>query len=293
MLKVSAIITTHNRIECLKYAIDSVKRQTYKNIECIVVSDNSSDGTNEYCASVDDLKLVIIPESESQGGNYARNLGIKTSTGEFVAFLDDDDIWNSTKIEKQLKLALEKNVDCVYCGLNRNYYKNGHIVTSTPQLPNPIMRGDVSKEILCRIMTTTSCLMVRRTALLNIGCFDENIKFWQEYELTIRLAQITKIFYVNEALCEYMVNADDKNRLTNKVDGWKTSVAYIYHKHKGLYDKQNLIDKYLTKLTYAVDVNERTRSAGMKWQYIWYRFLLNTFYIPARIILKYKILVAK
>ena len=91
MKKVSAIITTHNRLELLKRAINSVKTQTYPNIECIIVSDNSSDGTDEYCSSLDDVIFISIPSKESRGGNYARNLGIKKSKGEYVAFLDDDD----------------------------------------------------------------------------------------------------------------------------------------------------------------------------------------------------------
>ena len=98
---VSAIITTHNRKDLLKRAIDSVFAQTYPNIELIVVDDASNDGTSEMC---DDNRInyIFIPKLESHGGNYARNLGIKASKGEYCAFLDDDDYWLPTKIEKQV-----------------------------------------------------------------------------------------------------------------------------------------------------------------------------------------------
>ena len=104
---VSAIITTHNRRDLLKRAIDSVLVQTYTNIELIVVDDASDDGTSEVCNDKR-IKYIYIPKSESHGGNYARNLGIKTSKGEYCAFLDDDDVWLPRKIELQLE-AFSKN----------------------------------------------------------------------------------------------------------------------------------------------------------------------------------------
>ncbi|WP_288911006.1 glycosyltransferase family 2 protein, partial [uncultured Thomasclavelia sp.] len=87
---VSAIITTHNRLELLKRAIQSVYNQTYSNIELIVVDDASDDGTKEW-AEQQSFKFIYIPKEKSKGGNYARNLGIKSSHGKYVAFLDDDD----------------------------------------------------------------------------------------------------------------------------------------------------------------------------------------------------------
>ena len=102
MKKVSAVITTHNRCELLLKAIESVKNQTYKNIEIIVVDDASSDSTLDKCRILDGIKYIRI--NTSKGGNYARNVGIKNSSGHYIAFLDDDDEWYPTKIEKQLGL---------------------------------------------------------------------------------------------------------------------------------------------------------------------------------------------
>lgn len=111
---VSAIITTHNRIDLLKRAVKSVYEQTYPNIELIVVDDNSTDGTQTWCES-QNFHYIRIPSGESKGGNYARNLGIKASKGEYVAFLDDDDYWLPEKTEKQMWLMMEKGDCVVYC----------------------------------------------------------------------------------------------------------------------------------------------------------------------------------
>lgn len=86
MEKVSAIITTHNREGLLKRAIESVLNQTYKNLECIVVDDNSTDNTREVCNQFP-VNYIYIPKEETRGGNYARNLGIKAASGDYCAFL--------------------------------------------------------------------------------------------------------------------------------------------------------------------------------------------------------------
>lgn len=88
---VSAIITTHNRLDLLKQAIKSVKQQTYIDIEVIVVDDASTDGTKDYCSALTDIHYIYIPPSESRGGNHARNVGIRNANGYYIAFLDDDE----------------------------------------------------------------------------------------------------------------------------------------------------------------------------------------------------------
>ena len=112
---VSAIITTHNRCDLLVRAIESVLSQTYREQECIVVDDASVDDTSEVCKRYPVIYLQI-PKEESRGGNYARNLGIKASKGKYCAFLDDDDYWLPTKIEKQVELIEKRK--CEYFPLN-------------------------------------------------------------------------------------------------------------------------------------------------------------------------------
>ena len=102
---VSVVITTHNRIKYLLEAISSVIAQTYRNIELIVVDDASDDETQTTLSnpSYDEL-LTYIRIDKSEGGNHARNVGILRSSGKYIALLDDDDTWEPTKIEKQVRL---------------------------------------------------------------------------------------------------------------------------------------------------------------------------------------------
>ena len=150
MKKVSAIITTHNRIELLKKAIDSVCKQTYSNIECIVVDDNSNDGTYEWINELikynKNIKYIRISSKSKSGGGYARNLGIREATGDYVAFLDDDDEWMQDKIEKQVKIIEKyRDVGIVLCA-RRIEYNFGQLYIDEKCIDEGIQ--DYSKKIL-------------------------------------------------------------------------------------------------------------------------------------------------
>ncbi len=258
---VSAIITTHGRLDLLKKAIESVKKQTYSNIEIIVVDDCSEDGTREWAQREREFTYIYIPKNESKGGNYARNQGIINSQGEYIAFLDDDDTWDNTKIEKQVKL-IESNVKLgfVYCGYNI-CYEDGKMVEI---IPDPQYRGDVSKKVLTYIICTTSSLLVRRDVLEKVGLFDEELKFWQETELIIRMAQVSETDFVSESLMNYLQiqSKSDPKRLSVKLDEWLKAVEYINNKHKDLISDLNEDEKKQRLLLIYGDAANRCLLSG-------------------------------
>lgn len=92
-------------------------------------------------------------------------------------------------------------------------------------LPNPHHCGDMKDIILTTIITVTTCILFRRQSLLDVGLFDENLRFWQEYELTIRPAQRKPFYFVNEPLAVYRIDDGDRNRLTSL--RWRYYVYYI------------------------------------------------------------------
>ena len=258
---VSATITTHGRLELLKKAIQSVRVQTYPNIELIVVDDCSEDGTKNWAEQEKSFEYIYIPKSESKGGNYARNQGIIHSTGEYIAFLDDDDTWEERKIEKQIDL-IESNekLGFVYCGYSL-CNENGNIVKI---VPDSQYRGDVSKKSLTYILCTTSSLVVKRKILDQVGLFDENLKFWQETELIIRLAQISETDFIPEPLMNYLqVQAkSDPERLSGKFDQWLEAVEYINNKHKDLIQNLDEDEKKERQLLIYGDAANRCLMSG-------------------------------
>jgi glycosyltransferase involved in cell wall biosynthesis len=100
---VSVIIPTYNRAEMLIRAIRSVLKQTYEDYEIIVVDDGSTDDTAKVMKAYENDKFKYIRYSLNKGGAFARNLGLDSSRGKYIAFLDSDDEWLPTKLEKQTK----------------------------------------------------------------------------------------------------------------------------------------------------------------------------------------------
>lgn len=115
MSKVSCIITTHNRKNLLPGAIESVQEQTYNDIEIIIVNDSSTDGTSEVITEYAEQDSRILSIEANKGKpTLARNLGIEVASGEYIAFIDDDDRWHRKKIETQLPYADEYSaVSCI------------------------------------------------------------------------------------------------------------------------------------------------------------------------------------
>src|SRR3989344_9216027 len=103
MPKISVIIPTHNRPELLKKAVGSVLSQTYKDLEVIVVDDCMEKRADSVIKEFNDSRIKHIQHQEEKGGSAARNTGIRASSGEFIAFLDDDDEGVPGKIEIQMK----------------------------------------------------------------------------------------------------------------------------------------------------------------------------------------------
>ena len=231
MQLVSAIITTRNRSQLLRKAIESVLSQTYKELECVVVDDSSTDDTRQVCSEYP-VRYIYIPKEESRGGNYARNMGVKASKGEYVAFLDDDDYWLSAKIEKQLALLEDKKCEMVYCMRRYQNIENGKVVKEWEE-PRPKPQGDLRDEIFEHYITNTSCILAKKSLIEQIGGFDENLRKWQEYDLMIRAAQVSEIYYVNENLCVYRNDNEDRNRISNDINRITDTVKKITRKYWG------------------------------------------------------------
>jgi len=264
---VSAVITTRNRLALLKEAVKSVLEQDYAPLECIVVDDASTDGTEEYCRALPGIVYLRIEARDSKGGNYARNLGIKAARGDYIAFCDDDDTWAKDKTRKQAALLDNRpEVGVVYCGCVRKTIpadkQNGSVA-----LPRRKNRGKLGARSLYTIVGTTTTMMMRRGPLFEAGLFDERLKFWQETELMMRLAQITQVDFVNEPLITLRIDNTEKTRLSNKYWEWRDAVRYIMEKHKELYRQLSSFEKGMQKIVFYADAAARSLTAGERGEY--------------------------
>ncbi len=284
MTKFSVVITTKNRHELLEKAIQSVLNQTVGNVECIVVDDASVDETQDIYENDTRITYVRVDAKDSRGGNYARNQGVAKATGEFIAFLDDDDEWLPNKLEKQLELHDVHPGSVIFCG--RTFKKVSPEGTKLhTSIPPQKHSGNLSRLIRTTYVTSTSCLFFPRKLLLQVGNFDEKLKFWQEYELCIRLAQVAEFYFVPEALVVCLDEVNSTARVSNKVLNWKENTSYIRNKHQTLYSELTFKENWAYHATLMKDAFRRHQRAGKKCKAFYYGVLrLFVEYIPSRIL---------
>lgn len=208
MRKVSVIIPTYHNRGGLVRAIKSALTQDWPSLEVIVVDDNppKSDERAQTEALLkefaEDHRVVYIKHLENKNGAAARNTGIKHATGDFIAFLDDDDWFLKGKIAKQVSF-LEKSSEYSACYCLAQ--KNGKFYSGEAY------EGDATREmLLLETSMFTPCLMFRRDALLAINGFDESFRRHQDYDLLLRFFHAGyKIGCVKEILTEIGVNVGE------------------------------------------------------------------------------------
>lgn len=211
---VTAIIPTYNRSEYLKNAIQSVVSQSYKNIEVLVIDDGSSTNYAEaICAEFPNCTYFF---KENGGLSSARNYGIKLSKGAYIAFLDDDDFWESSKIEKQVKVLLENpSVDCVHSSVAVVDEKGKVTGKYFGASPHKIHKrsGNVFWNALGTWVVKSPTPLIRRKVFQPDLLFDENIKIGEDVDFYQRMFYRHKVYYINEPLAYYR-EYDNDNRLS-------------------------------------------------------------------------------
>lgn len=227
---VSVVIPTHNRSNLVLNSINSVLNQTYTNIEIIVIDDASTDDTEINIKSLENEAIKYLKVEKSRGGNYARNLGIEKANGNYIAFLDDDDEWLPEKVEDQLNLFINDNeIGLVYTGANVIYSNKGY-----QYIRHPKHKGDLSKEILIKnYIGTTSSVMLKKSVIDSVGGFDNDMPALQDYDLWIRVAQYTKIDYIDKPLIKYY-NHDNTDQITDNVHKIEDAIKKIDYKYEQL-----------------------------------------------------------
>lgn len=207
---VSVVIPTYNRASLVQRAIESVRQQTYENLEIIVVDDSSTDETPEVVPTIDDPRVEYVRHETNRHGAAARNTGVKYASGEYVAFLDDDDEWYPKKIEKQVKALDEspEEVAMIYCWAD--VYREGH--TNNPVAASePTVSGEIFEETLTsNPIGATSTLVIDSEALETVGGFDEDLERGQDSDLIRRIAANYRVDYVPERLVRHWIHDEGR-----------------------------------------------------------------------------------
>ncbi len=227
---VSVIIPTYNRESLIERSVNSVLRQTYQHLEVIIVDDASTDRTEEVVRKIEDERVRYIRLEKKEGANHARNIGVRSACGKYVAFNDSDDEWLPTKLEKQMKLMMQsaQDVGCVYCLMTR--YDDRHtIVRELETVPDMEDVGENAVGDLFRFMQgytfiSTQTLLLKKEAIEEAGYFNERLKRMQEWEMLLRVAWKWKFTLVQEKLVNAYVQGD---RITTNAEALMDTVRYV------------------------------------------------------------------
>ena len=205
-MKCSVIIPTYKRSRVIQRAVDSVLAQTFDDFEVIVVDDNGIDSDEGRLTALKMLKyknnarVNYIQHIVNKNGSAARNTGIKNAIGEYISFLDDDDIYSKTRLEKMVKKmdSLDNSWGACYTG----YVK--HMTNGKIQKSDETSEGDLFVPALMRALYigSGSNLFFRRSVIEKIGNFDESFKRNQDLEYLLRVLSVYKMAYVDEVLME-------------------------------------------------------------------------------------------
>jgi glycosyltransferase involved in cell wall biosynthesis len=197
---VSVVIATYNMAGFLPLAIRSALAQTYPDIEVLIIDDGSTDGTAQVVAPFLADARVRYRRQENGGQAVAKNRGIRESTGQYVAFLDADDLWAPDKLEAQIPLfAASRAVGVVYSAFVYIDEKGNPL----PHVPHNLHRGRVSGPLLTSNFVGFGTSVVRRECFERLGSFKENLGMGIDYDLWLRFSTQYEFDYVDRPLLYY------------------------------------------------------------------------------------------
>ena len=208
MEKVSVIIPVYNSSLYLKECLDSVIKQTYKDLEIIIVNDASTDNSMDIINKYNDRRIKVINMKHNSGVSASRNMGVKVSTGKYICYLDSDDYWDLNKIEKQINFIKNNNYEFIYSDYAYIYNNK----TKRVKVPKSI----TYKEALKNTTIFTSTVMFNMKKLNKKDIYMPNIKRGQDTATWWKVLRSGITAHaINEVLAYYRV--DNKSLSSNKL----------------------------------------------------------------------------
>jgi glycosyltransferase involved in cell wall biosynthesis len=199
MPEISLIITTHNRPQMLARAIESARKATRSAVEVVVVDDASTDETAQLCRSIPDITYVRAERNQRVAG--ARNLGILASRGEFLGFLDDDDVRLPGSLDRQLAtLASEPHAGFIY----GQAILSGHDGTVEEDCyPARCPQGDIFFRLLVQNFIPCGSVVFRRACLSRVGLLDDALAGIDDWDLWLRIAALYPVIALEQPVVRW------------------------------------------------------------------------------------------
>ncbi len=248
MKKVSVIIPVYNRTIELTRAVESVLLQSYKDYELIVVDDHSTANIESaITAALPTQNPYRLLKTEGKGVSAARNTGIRAAQGDFIAFLDSDDEWLPTKLEKQMEF-LKAHPELSIVHTNETWLRNKQPAKQSAK--HKKCGGDIFINCTKLCVVAPSTVMLRKSLLDRLGLFDESFVVCEDFDLWLRITARESIGFSQEALTiKHGGHADQLSLQHHSMDLWRLR-ALVKHINNETLDgskqtalKESMIEK--------------------------------------------------
>ena len=235
-IKVSVVIPCYNYGRYLVDCIDSVLAQTYNDLEIIVVNDGSTDDSSQIIRPYLANSRLTYIEQKNAGQPTARNVGIAHSQGDFIAFLDADDMWVSSKLARQMPLFERPEIGVVYS-------RSRYIDVNGQPLKNKIdckylrpRAGRVTKYLLFDNFVPFSSSVFRKSCLVDLGGFDESLTMGDDWDIMLRMSVQYRFDYIDEPLVLY--RSGHSGQLSKNLEGRQINADKIMNKFMRKYPEE-------------------------------------------------------
>ena len=217
--QISVIIPTYNRASLIQRAIHSVFRQSFGDWELIVVDDGSTDSTQDTLISYTNHSKVRLFKTENRGVSAARNLGIRQARGTWIAFLDSDDEWLPTKLEKQMEES-QKHPEIFIIHGDEIWIRKGLRVN--PMKKHQKKGGDIFHQALKLCCISPSTVFIKKNLFEKIGGFREDFPVCEDYDLWLRITSRYPVGYIDDFLIKkHGDHLDQLSRQYKAMDYWR------------------------------------------------------------------------
>jgi len=225
MKTVSIVIPAYNASQWIAETLESVLAQSFSDFEVIVVDDGSTDNTANVVSRFKRVQYIHKPNG---GEGSARNVGIQAAQGEYIAFVDSDDLWFPDKLRLQLEFLKQTRMGWVYCDgyvFDGSSGKDLHKFSDVTQLHS----GDILRPLFFRDFIPSPTPVIHRSVLEDVGYFNESrlIQMREDWELWLRIAARHPIGFVNRPLVRYRKHAGSNTAGENPLIAFESLKAVI------------------------------------------------------------------
>ena len=250
--EISVIIPTYNRCDLLKRAINSVIKQTITPKEIIIVDNGSTDQTYQMVSSLfPEINYFI---EKKRGVSAARNKGILESKSKWIAFLDSDDAWKPTKLEKQMEFSIFNQDKYRIIHTNENWYRNKKFLNQLKK--HKKSGGNIFKNSLQLCCISPSSVVLKKQIFDDYGLFDENLEVCEDYDMWIRITSKEEVGFLDSPLVlKYGGHSDQLSKKFWGMDRFRIKSLEKNLKNE-LFSKSqkiNVLDTLIEKLTIVSD----------------------------------------